>query len=78
SRERKKTTESSPPAKKVGGGDLKDGSFKLEEKNEKNGYPAVFEMTVKDGKITGSKYDNINDDDKSKTEDTKYEESIKA
>lgn len=64
--------------KKVAGGDLKDGTYKLEEKNEKNGYRAVFEMTVKDGKITESKYDNINADNKSKTEDTKYEESMKA
>ena len=50
----------------------------LGSKNEKNGYRAVFEMTVKDGKITESKYDNINADGKSKTEDTKYEESMKA
>ena len=33
-------------------------------------------MTVKDGKITESKYDNINADGKSKTEDTKYEENL--
>ncbi|EIB6798122.1 FMN-binding protein [Enterococcus faecalis] len=72
------SSESSAPAKKVAGGDLKDGTHKLEEKNEKNGYRAVFEMTVKDGKITESKYDNINADGKSKTEDTKYEESMKA
>lgn len=78
SSETKKSTESSAPAKKVAGGDLKDGTYKLEEKNEKNGYRAVFEMTVKDGKITKSKYDNINADGKSKTEDTKYEESMKA
>lgn len=78
SSETKKSTESSAPAKKVAGGDLKDGTYKLEEKNEKNGYRAVFEMTVKDGKITDSKYDNINADGKSKTEDTKYEESMKA
>ena len=78
SSETKKSTESSAPAKKVAGGDLKDGTHKLEEKNEKNGYRAVFEMTVKDGKITESKYDNINADGKSKTEDTKYEESMKA
>lgn len=78
SSETKKSTESSTPAKKVAGGDLKDGTYKLEEKNEKNGYRAVFEMTVKDGKITESKYDNINADGKSKTEDTKYEESMKA
>lgn len=78
SSETKKSTESSAPAKKVAGGDLKDGTYKLEEKNEKNGYRAVFEMTVKGGKITESKYDNINADGKSKTEDTKYEESMKA
>lgn len=78
SSETKRSTESSAPAKKVAGGDLKDGTYKLEEKNEKNGYRAVFEMTVKDGKITESKYDNINADGKSKTEDTKYEESMKA
>lgn len=78
SSETKKSTESSAPAKKVAGGDLKDGTYKLEEKNEKNGYRAVFEMTVKDGKITESKYDNVNADGKSKTEDTKYEESMKA
>ena len=78
SSETKKSTESSAPAKKVADGDLKDGTYKLEEKNEKNGYRAVFEMTVKDGKITESKYDNINADGKSKTEDTKYEESMKA
>ena len=78
SSETKKSTESTAPAKKVAGGDLKDGTYKLEEKNEKNGYRAVFEMTVKDGKITESKYDNINADGKSKTEDTKYEESMKA
>ncbi|HAP5886949.1 TPA: FMN-binding protein [Enterococcus faecalis] len=78
SSETKKSTESSAPAKKVAGGDLKDGTYKLEEKNEKNGYRAVFEMTVKDDKITESKYDNINADGKSKTEDTKYEESMKA
>lgn len=78
SSETKKSTESSAPAKKVAGGDLKDGTYKLEEKNEKNGYRAVFEMTVKDGKITESKFDNINADGKSKTEDTKYEESMKA
>jgi len=35
SSETKKSTESSAPAKKVAGGDLKDGTYKLEEKNEK-------------------------------------------
>ena len=54
-----KTTESS--AQIVAGGELQDGTYKLEEKNYSNGYRAVFEMVVKDGKITESKYDNINE-----------------
>lgn len=72
-----KTAESSTEAEKVAGGDLQDGTYKLEEKNESNGYRATFEMTVKDGKITESKYDNINADGKSKTEDKEYETNMK-
>ncbi|MDA9471924.1 extracellular electron transfer flavoprotein PplA [Enterococcus sp. 5H] len=72
-----KTAESSTEAEKVAGGDLQDGTYKLEEKNESNGYRATFEMTVKDGKITESKYDNINADGKSKTEDKDYEKNMK-
>ena len=64
--------EAEAPAEKVAGGDLKDGEYTLEEKNENNGYRAVFTMVVKDGKITESKYDNINKDGKSKTEDAEY------
>ncbi|MFW7363814.1 extracellular electron transfer flavoprotein PplA [Vagococcus fluvialis] len=60
------------PAEKIAGGDLKDGEYTLEEKNENNGYRAVFTMVVKDGKITESKYDNINAEGKSKTEDAEY------
>lgn len=44
----KSTTESS--AKVVAGGDLQDGTYKLEEKNYSNGYRAVFEMVVKTAK----------------------------
>ena len=65
-----KTTESS--AQIVAGGELQDGTYKLEEKNYSNGYRAVFEMVVKDGKITESKYDNINENGESKTKDTEY------
>lgn len=72
-----KTTESSKTAEKVAGGDLQDGTYKLEEKNESNGYRATFEMTVKDGKITESKYDNINAEGKSKTEDADYNKNMK-
>ncbi|MBP2099857.1 extracellular electron transfer flavoprotein PplA [Enterococcus rivorum] len=73
----KSSDSSEAVAEKEAGGDLKDGTYKLEEKNEANGYRAVFEMTVKDGKITESKYDNINADGKSKKDDADYEKSMK-
>ena len=71
-----KTTESS--AQIVAGGELQDGTYKLEEKNYSNGYRAVFEMVVKDGKITESKYDNINENGESKTKDTEYNKNMEA
>ena len=58
-------------------GKMKDGTYTLEEKNYFNGYRVVFSITVKDGKITQSNYDNINKDGKSKTLDTKYEANMK-
>ncbi|MBM7689126.1 FMN-binding protein [Enterococcus ureilyticus] len=72
-----KTVESSTAGEKEAGADLQDGTYKLEEKNESNGYRATFEMTVKDGKITESKYDNINADGKSKADDKDYEKNMK-
>ncbi|EOI07050.1 pheromone cAD1 lipoprotein [Enterococcus moraviensis ATCC BAA-383] len=72
-----KTAESSTVAEKEAGADLQDGTYKLEEKNESNGYRATFEMTVKDGKITESKYDNINADGKSKADDKDYNKNMK-
>lgn len=60
------SSEAVKPAEKVAGGDLKDGTYKLEEKNYANGYRVVFDMTVKDGKITKSNYDYLNEDGKSK------------
>ena len=64
-------------AKVIAGGEMKDGTYKLEEKNYSNGYRATFEITVKDGKITESKYDNVNEDGKSKTEDADYNKQMK-
>ncbi len=64
-------------AKVVAGEAMQDGTYKLEEKNYSNGYRVVFEMTVKDGKITESKYDNVNEEGKSKADDTEYETSMK-
>lgn len=68
------TTEST--TKVVAGAKLKDGTYKLEEKNYSNGYRAVFEMVVKDGKITESKYDNVNEKGESKTKDTQYNKNM--
>lgn len=73
-----KTADSSTAVEKEAGADLKDGTYKLEEKNESNGYRATFEMIVKDGKITESKYDNINADGKSKVDDADYNKNMKA
>ena len=71
------SSEAVKPAEKVAGGDLKDGTYKLEEKNYANGYRVVFDMTVKDGKITKSNYDYLNEDGKSKKDDADYEKNMK-
>lgn len=64
------------PKKQVAGADLKDGTYKLEEKNYSNGYRVVFAMTVKDGKISESNYDYLNKDGKSKKVDKDYNEQM--
>lgn len=70
------TTEST--ATVIAGGELQDGTYKLEEKNYSNGYRTVFTIVVKDGKITESNYDNVNEDGKSKQEDADYNKNMKA
>jgi len=62
----------------VAGEPMQDGTYRLEEKNYSNDYRVVFEITVKDGKITESKYDNINADGESKTKNAEYNENMKA
>ncbi|APB30387.1 FMN-binding protein [Vagococcus teuberi] len=57
-------------------GELKDGEYKLEEKNYNNGYRVVFTIVVKDGKITESKYDNVNEEGKSKVDDADYNKKM--
>ena len=54
------------------GAELKDGTYTIEEKNYNNGYRVAFSIDVKDGKVVASKYDNINEDGKSKQEDVDY------
>ena len=72
----KKKTETKE-ATKVAGGDLQDGTYKLEETGYYNGYRAVLSMTVKDGKISDTTFDYIDKNGKSKTEDKEYESKMK-
>ncbi|MEO1780765.1 extracellular electron transfer flavoprotein PplA [Enterococcus diestrammenae] len=71
------TEESTTEVKYAAGEPMQDGTYKLEEKNYSNNYRVTFEITVKDGKITESKYDNIDADGKSKAADTDYETNMK-
>ncbi|BBE25499.1 hypothetical protein NFHkm12_03250 [Latilactobacillus curvatus] len=59
------------------GAKMQDGTYKLEEKNYSHDYRTVFTMVVKDGKITESKFDNINKDGKSKADDAAYNKQMK-
>ena len=70
--------EEAKETKKVAGADLKDGTYKLEEKNYEHGYRTVFSITVKDGKIIESNYDNVNEKGESKTKDADYNKNMKA
>lgn len=71
------TEESSTEAVKEAGGDLQDGTYKLEEKNYSNDYRVSFEITVKDGKIVESNYDNINEAGESKVDNSDYNTNMK-
>ena len=71
------TEESTTEVKYAAGEPMQDGTYQLEEKNYSNNYRVTFEITVKDGKITESKYDNIDADGKSKAADTDYETNMK-
>lgn len=59
------------------GAKMQDGTYKLEEKNYSHNYKVTFAITVKDGKITESNYDNVNKDGKSKVDDTDYNKQMK-
>src|SRR5699024_3114926 len=64
-------------AEVVSGASLQDGTYSLKELNDKNGYHAVFSITAKEGKITESKFDYLDKDGKSKTEDADYNKNMK-
>lgn len=59
------------------GGDLQDGTYTLEEKNYNNDYRVSFSIVVKDGKITESNYDNVNEAGESKVKNAEYNEMMK-
>ncbi|HCT96043.1 extracellular electron transfer flavoprotein PplA [Vagococcus sp.] len=61
----------------VAGGELKDGTYTLEEKNYSNDYRTVFSIVVKDGKITESNYDNVNEAGESKVKNKEYDDMMK-
>lgn len=71
------TETSSTESVKEAGADLQDGTYKLEEKNYSNDYRVTFEITVKDGKITESNYDNVNEAGESKVENADYNKNMK-
>ncbi|MCU9758957.1 FMN-binding protein, partial [Enterococcus faecalis] len=59
------------------GATLKDGTYSLKEKKDSNGYHTSFSLTVKEGKVIESNYDNVNADGKSNKDDTEYESKMK-
>ncbi|WP_430535915.1 extracellular electron transfer flavoprotein PplA [Listeria rocourtiae] len=60
------------------GAALQDGKYSLEEQNYAHNYRAVFNMEVKDGKITTSDFNYVDKDGKKKTDDADYEKNMKA
>jgi FMN-binding domain. len=64
--------------KRIAGAPLQDGIYSLNETNfDENGWKVRFEMTVKDGKITKSDFNFINEAGTLKTEDDDYETRMK-
>ncbi|WP_071394297.1 extracellular electron transfer flavoprotein PplA [Bacillus tuaregi] len=71
------TTEQTETAKKLlAGGEMKDGTYTLVEKDYAHGYKVNFEMTVKGGKITESNYNYVNEEGKLKTDDAEYQKNM--
>lgn len=61
----------------VAEGELQDGTYKLVEKNfDENGWKTDFTITVTDGMITESNYENLDEDGNKKSEDEGYQEAM--
>lgn len=69
-------TTTSSTSTETADGELKDGEYVLEEKNENNGYRTVFSIVVTDGKISESNYDNVNAAGESKINDEDYNKQM--
>lgn len=72
------TKEASSSSDEVSDAPLKDGTYKLVEKNfDENGWKVDFSIEVKDGKITESNYDYVNDKGDKKSADEAYQKMMK-
>ena len=58
-------------------GGLQDGTYTLTEKNfDTRGWKTEFSITVVDGKITASTYENVNEAGDKKSEDAEYQANM--
>ena len=55
----------------------KDGTYQLETLNYDHGYHQVYTLTIKNGKISDLKYDQVNKKGQSKTQNASYEKQMK-
>ena len=59
--------------------ELQDGTYTLVEKNfDTRGWKTEFSITVVDGKITASTYENVNEAGEKKSEDAEYQANMAA
>ena len=71
--------ESSSEATSEAAAELKDGTYTLVEKNfDTRGWKTEFSITVVDGKITESTYENVNEAGAKKSEDADYQARMVA
>lgn len=71
--------EASSEATSTVAAELKDGTYTLVEKNfDTRGWKTEFSITVVDGKITESAYENVNEAGAKKSEDAAYQENMAA
>jgi len=69
--------ESSSESSSTAASELQDGTYTLVEKNfDKRGWKTEFSITVVDGKITASTYENVNEAGEKKSEDAEYQANM--